>query len=79
MSTRKKIKKEQILISKLDDCSICLERLLHPCKLQCGHVFCFLCIKGFLLQSSECALCRCKIRSNYSVKPEQVSQKALVK
>ncbi len=58
---------------KSDECSICLERLLQPCKLQCGHIFCFLCIKGSILQKSECALCRSEIKSNYLVKPNLVS------
>jgi hypothetical protein len=28
------------------ECSICMEQFIYPCQLECGHVFCFLCIKG---------------------------------
>ncbi len=35
------------------DCSICLQPYLQPCELKCEHIFCFLCIKGFLNQKLE--------------------------
>ncbi len=57
------------------ECAICLESLLQPCKLECGHVFCFLCIKGSLNQKNECALCRSKIKENYLEKPKLLNLK----
>lgn len=27
------------------DCPICLQASVLPCKLPCGHIFCFLCVK----------------------------------
>lgn len=37
--------------SKIMDCPVCLEKCVHPAKLPCGHIFCFLCVKvrDFLL------------------------------
>jgi len=52
------------------DCPICLETLCYPAKLPCEHVFCYLCIKGFLnTQNSRCALCRTEVPSNYLLNP----------
>lgn len=28
------------------DCAICLQPCVHPAKLPCSHIFCFLCLKG---------------------------------
>ena len=55
------------------ECPICLETLVYPCELTCGHVFCFLCIKGFVnTQNSRCALCRTEIPADYLNKPDLV-------
>uniref|UniRef100_T1GPI6 E3 ubiquitin-protein ligase n=1 Tax=Megaselia scalaris TaxID=36166 RepID=T1GPI6_MEGSC len=27
------------------ECPICLQNCIHPAKLPCGHIFCFLCVK----------------------------------
>ena len=67
---KRKIKKE--LQFEQSECPICLESWSQPCKLPCGHVFCFLCIKGSLLQKSECALCRTTINANFLNKPNIV-------
>ena len=55
-----------------DECSVCLQSYIQPCRLTCGHVFCFLCIKGFISQKLECAMCRSQVKSNYLDKPELV-------
>uniref|UniRef100_A0A1A9Z8W8 E3 ubiquitin-protein ligase n=1 Tax=Glossina pallidipes TaxID=7398 RepID=A0A1A9Z8W8_GLOPL len=28
------------------ECPICLQTCIHPARLPCGHIFCFLCVKG---------------------------------
>lgn len=33
-----------------DVCSVCLEEMIHPVRLPCKHLFCFLCIKVNYLQ-----------------------------
>ncbi|CAK9301285.1 unnamed protein product [Gordionus sp. m RMFG-2023] len=43
------------------ECPICLQSCNHPIILECGHIFCFLCAKGFCLISKKCALCRHEI------------------
>ncbi|CAF1030248.1 unnamed protein product [Adineta steineri] len=40
------------------ECSVCLQPLINPVKLPCGHSFCFLCVKGVANVSHTCALCR---------------------
>ncbi|XP_041987499.1 E3 ubiquitin-protein ligase RNF146 isoform X2 [Aricia agestis] len=51
------------------DCAICREKCHHPTKLPCGHIFCFLCVKGIAIQSRKCALCRNHIPSDYLDNP----------
>jgi len=35
-----------------NECCICMNRIELPIKLECGHVFCFLCLKEIRMQSS---------------------------
>ncbi|XP_075979111.1 ring finger protein 146 [Anticarsia gemmatalis] len=67
---------------KLDaDCAVCLQKCNHPTQLPCGHIFCFLCVKGIAFQSKKCAMCRAEIPANYldnpvlleTVTPEEVT------
>ena len=51
--------------SQSNECPICMESLTLPCKLPCGHIFCFLCIKGTLNISPRCSLCRRDISTDY--------------
>jgi len=44
-------------------CSICLDPPVHPVKLPCNHVYCYLCAKGLVFcdsmqASPQCSLCR---------------------
>ena len=47
------------------ECPVCLQPCSHPVKLPCGHIFCFLCIKGVVLRSRKCALCRQSLAVEY--------------
>lgn len=48
------------------ECSICSEEFDNPIKLVCGHVYCFLCLKGSMLnQTIECPLCRKKFTKEF--------------
>ncbi|ODM97902.1 hypothetical protein Ocin01_08778 [Orchesella cincta] len=41
------------------DCAVCLLPYVLPVKLPCGHVFCFMCIKGSILNNNyNCPICR---------------------
>ncbi|XP_068624933.1 peroxisome biogenesis factor 10 [Battus philenor] len=42
-------------------CVACLEELLHPCVLHCGHLFCMQCCYGAL---DNCPLCRTPFTKN---------------
>ena len=44
--------------SKLESCPICLQSPVHPVKLPCSHIFCFLCLKGMGARDLRCGLCR---------------------
>ncbi|KAF2359788.1 WWE domain [Trinorchestia longiramus] len=53
-----------------DLCSVCLEYMIHPVKLPCSHIFCFLCIKGVALTNGHiCPLCRGVINSDFFIQP----------
>jgi len=45
-------------------CAVCLQVLLHPVELDCGHVFCFLCVKGVTLQGLHRAAVAAQARPN---------------
>ena len=43
-------------------CPICIQTPNYPIKLDpCGHIFCFLCIKGVCFRASCCPMCRAQI------------------
>lgn len=52
------------------ECPVCLQTCMHPARLPCGHVFCFLCLKGIAQQSKRCAMCRQEISSDYLDHPD---------
>ena len=58
------------------DCAVCLNNCLHPAKLDCGHIFCFLCIKGVAVQSKRCPMCRREIRANFLEDPTLIEDDA---
>ena len=40
------------------ECAVCLQNCVHPIKLACEHIFCFLCAKGVASQNKTCPMCR---------------------
>lgn len=76
-SLEEDIEKNKII--KLDntqqlDCAICLENCVHPVKLKCEHIFCFLCVKGVTTKGNNCPMCRKEISSSFLDNPNIVSQ-----
>ena len=52
------------------ECAVCLQISIYPVQLPCGHVFCFLCVKGFTTQSKRCAMCRREVPEDFIQNPE---------
>ncbi|XP_063235262.1 E3 ubiquitin-protein ligase rnf146-like isoform X2 [Bacillus rossius redtenbacheri] len=67
---------EQAAVPAALECAICLQMCVHPAQLPCGHVFCFLCVKGVANQSKKCAMCRQEIPSDYLERPQLLEQAA---
>lgn len=51
------------------ECAVCLQTCVHPAELPCGHVFCYLCIKGIVNRGRRCAMCRQDIPADYLDRP----------
>ncbi|CAH1129835.1 unnamed protein product [Ceutorhynchus assimilis] len=54
---------------KSPECPVCLQPYVHPAQLPCGHIFCYLCVKGFANQSKRCAMCRQEIPRDFFEQP----------
>ncbi|MEQ2188993.1 hypothetical protein GOODEAATRI_020553 [Goodea atripinnis] len=50
---------------------------VHPVRLPCCHVFCFLCVKGASWHSKRCALCRQEIPEDFLERPVLLSLEEL--
>ncbi|XP_029281561.1 E3 ubiquitin-protein ligase rnf146-like [Cottoperca gobio] len=59
------------------ECAICLQSCIHPVRLPCLHVFCFLCVKGASWQSKRCALCRQEVPEDFLERPVLLSPEEL--
>ncbi|XP_072218611.1 E3 ubiquitin-protein ligase RNF146-B-like [Leuresthes tenuis] len=64
-------------ISTTPECAICLQSCVHPVRLPCCHVFCFLCVKGASWHSKRCALCRQEIPEDFLERPVLLSPEEL--
>lgn len=61
----------------MSECAICLQSCIHPVRLPCCHVFCFLCVKGASWHSKRCALCRQEIPEDFLERPVLLSPEEL--
>ncbi|XP_044255907.1 E3 ubiquitin-protein ligase rnf146-like [Tribolium madens] len=61
--------KESTEIGDNLECAVCLQNCVHPAQLPCGHIFCFLCVKGIANQSKKCAMCRQEIPKDFIEQP----------
>ncbi|KAM4713668.1 E3 ubiquitin-protein ligase rnf146-like isoform 1-T2 [Anableps anableps] len=59
------------------ECAICLQSCVHPVRLPCCHIFCFLCVKGASWHSKRCALCRQEIPEDFLERPVLLSLEEL--
>ena len=60
---------EIVWVESHPECSVCLQPCLHPVQTPCLHIFCFLCLKGFVYRSRKCALCRSEVKLEYFENP----------
>lgn len=60
------------------ECAVCLQTCVHPAQLPCGHIFCFLCVKGIANQSKKCAMCRREIPRDFVDQPNLLEKLAPV-
>ncbi|GAA6224361.1 E3 ubiquitin-protein ligase rnf146-like [Lates japonicus] len=61
----------------IPECAICLQSCVHPVRLPCCHVFCFLCVKGASWHSKRCALCRQEVPEDFLERPVLLSPEEL--
>ncbi|KAF5288191.1 hypothetical protein FQA39_LY03959 [Lamprigera yunnana] len=60
------------------ECAVCLQQCIHPAQLPCGHIFCFLCVKGISHQSRRCAMCRQEIPGDFLDHPKLLQRPELL-
>lgn len=65
--------------SPIIECAVCLQTCIHPVKLPCSHIFCYLCVKGVAFQSKRCAMCRQEIPSDFLLHPQLLDRTQLEK
>ena len=65
--------------SNVIECAVCLQSAIHPVKLPCSHIFCYLCVKGVAFQSKRCAMCRQEIPSDFLIHPQLLDRTQLEK
>ncbi|XP_010880689.1 E3 ubiquitin-protein ligase rnf146 [Esox lucius] len=65
------------MVYPVPECAICLQTCVHPVRLPCRHVFCFLCVKGASWHSKRCALCRQEVPEDFLENPTLLSPEEL--
>ncbi|XP_062324419.1 E3 ubiquitin-protein ligase rnf146-like isoform X1 [Osmerus eperlanus] len=63
--------------TSVPECAICLQSCIHPVRLPCTHIFCFLCVKGASWHSKRCALCRQEVPEDFLERPTLLSPEEL--
>lgn len=58
--------------STVPECAVCLQPCIHPARLPCSHIFCYLCVKGVANQSKRCPMCRQEIPADFLERPQLV-------
>jgi hypothetical protein len=45
-----------------NNCPVCIDTMVSPCKLPCGHIFCYECLETILDIKPRCPMCRQDIK-----------------
>ncbi|XP_014219824.1 E3 ubiquitin-protein ligase RNF146-A-like isoform X2 [Copidosoma floridanum] len=64
------IPENHVKTATVPECAVCLQNCIHPARLPCNHVFCYLCIKGVANQSKRCPMCRQEIPAGFLEHPQ---------
>ncbi|XP_032455539.1 E3 ubiquitin-protein ligase RNF146 isoform X4 [Nasonia vitripennis] len=68
----KRVDEHDAAVSAVPECAVCLQLCIHPARLPCNHVFCYLCVKGVANQSKRCPMCRQEIPADFLERPQLV-------
>lgn len=55
------------MTSLRDNCSICLDKLKFPVKLECNHYFCYVCIQQALMNTRICPICKKNVSAGFDL------------
>ncbi|XP_012278693.1 E3 ubiquitin-protein ligase RNF146 [Orussus abietinus] len=69
---KEKDAEEKEASTSLLECAVCLQPCIHPARLPCSHIFCYLCVKGVANQSKKCPMCRQEIPPDFLERPQLV-------
>ncbi|XP_025207800.1 E3 ubiquitin-protein ligase rnf146-like [Melanaphis sacchari] len=56
--------------NEFNECPVCLGPVVFPVRTPCGHIFCFLCVKGAARQANRCPMCRQHIPVDFDKNPD---------
>ena len=57
------------------ECMICMNVMVEPVTLPCGHTFCYACLKQTFVTSRKCPLDRKAVPESYNLKIDTTKQK----
>ncbi|XP_058808278.1 E3 ubiquitin-protein ligase RNF146-like isoform X2 [Phymastichus coffea] len=75
--SEKNVENKEVTTTNVPECAVCLQICIHPARLPCNHVFCYLCIKGVANQSKRCPMCRQEIPPDFLERPQLVELDSL--
>jgi len=61
------------------ECGICLNLMVEPAKVPCGHYFCIECLEKVLINNRKCPFCRKDVSLNFQPKIDVKMQQEIAK